>query len=236
MRRLSLLMLMFVLFVAQPALAKAGAKQARQETAVPNVFLSSPVGGQALQGVVAIDGNTAVAMFQTTTLAFTYHGDTTGAWFLIHESDSPIAYDTIAQWDTTTITDGDYDLRLTISLTDGSQVWADVYGLRVRNYSPVETDTPVPPTATIAPPATLAGDTQEAASPTPSVTQTATRTASPVPPTITPLPTNPVEFSQSTLLNTVGKGALTALGLFTLLGIYLAGRNLLKRPRRKRKS
>ena len=235
MRRASLLMLIFALFSVQPALARVGARQPRQENATPNVFLSAPLGGQALQGLVTIQGNTAVAMFQSASLAFAYSGDTTGAWFLIHESDAPVAYGILAQWDTTTITDGNYDLRLSVSLTDGSQVAASVQGLRVRNYSAVETVTPVPPTPSPTPPATLAGETLVPSSPTLTATSTTTATVTPIPPTITPLPTNPAELSQGTMLNTLGKGGLAALGLFALLGSYLAGRSLLNRPPKQRK-
>lgn len=234
MRRASFLMLIFVLFCTQAALAGEEVSQTRQETAAPNVFLSSPMGGQALQGVVTIEGNSAIAMFQSASLTFSYTGDTTGARFFIHENDAPVAYDILAQWDTTTITDGNYDLYLTVLRTDGSQISASVEGLRVRNYSAVETDTPTP----LAPSATPAGETLvpvEIASPTTTTTPIPTATDTPIPPTITPLPTNPAEITQAIMLNTLGKGGLAALGLFALLGSYLAIQSILKRPRKQRK-
>jgi hypothetical protein len=95
MRHASLLMLLIALFIVHPVLASVGVMPARQETATPNVLLSSPVGGQALQGVVVIQGNTAVANFQSASLAFSYSGDATGTWFLIMESEAPV-HDTIA--------------------------------------------------------------------------------------------------------------------------------------------
>lgn len=38
--------------------------------------------------------------------------------------------------------------------------------------------------------------------------------------TPTPLPPNPMEISRQDLLNSMGKGALAAIGLFALMGIY----------------
>ena len=229
MRRLSLFMLLIVLFYVQPALAKTRAIPPRQAAATPLVLISSPVGGQALQGQVEILGTSAVENFLSGSLAFAYHDDPTGTWFLILETDAGVTNGTLAQWDTTTITDGDYDLRLLVTLADGSQVSSFIDGLRVRNYSAVETDTPVPPTHTPTSLPITPGAT-EADTPTPSPTVTSTASVTPVPPTVTPLPTNPAELSQATLLTTLGKGALVTVALFALLGAYLAVRLIQHRP------
>jgi hypothetical protein len=238
MRHASLLMLLIALFNVHPALASVGVMPARQETATPNVLLSSPMGGQALQGVVAIRGNTAVASFQSASLAFSYSGDATGTWFLIIESEAPVAYDIIAQWDTTTITDGNYDLHLSVRLTDGSQFSVTVEGLRVRNYSAVEADTATPPAPSATPSPPTQGETIEStqAAPTLTATTTTTATVTPNPPTITPLPPNPAELSQADIVNTFSKGGAAALALFALLGVYLAGRAVLRRPRKPREN
>lgn len=233
MRRLSLLILCITLFSLQPTFARVGAEPARQDTALPNVFITAPTGGQALQGQVEVTGNSAVANFQSASLSFSYHDDPTGTWFLILESDAPVAYGTLGMWDTTTISDGDYDLRLSVALADDSLVNASVAGLRVRNYTAIETDTPTPPAPTATTLATTpveANVTVEIPSATPSPTITATATQTPVLPTITPLPTNPAELSESAILSTLGKGGLAALGVFALLGIYLGGRAILRRP------
>jgi hypothetical protein len=178
--------------------------------------------------LVAIDGNTAVANFASTSLAFTYHGNPAGNWFVIMESDAPVAYGTIAQWDTTTITDGNYDLRMIVTLTDSSQFTTIVEGLRVRNYSPVESDTPTPQVASATPLPPTPGETSQP-TPSPSSTITATATVTPIRPSITPLPTNPLEISRSDILDTLGKGGLVTISFFIILGSYLAGRALLNR-------
>jgi hypothetical protein len=228
MRRLSLLIfLSAALFLARPASAGEGGDLAPQVTNLPNVYINAPYPGQALQGSVPIEGNTNIPGFTAAYLTFAYTANPTGTWFLIYETTSPVAAGTLTQWDTTTITDGNYDLRIIVTLEDGSQLTAYVYGLRVRNYSPIETNTPtVPPTAI---PSTPGEAPPPTSTPIPSPTSTASPT--PVPPTPTPLPRNPAELSQQTILTSLGKGVLTALGLFAGLGIYLAARS----ARRKRK-
>ncbi len=184
----------------------------------PGVHLQSPRGGEALQGSVPILGNTDVEGFQSASLFFGYQGDSTHTWFLIAQSDQPVKDGTLAQWDTTTITDGDYDLRLRVTRSDGSQEVANVEGLRVRNYSAIETSTPPPvtPTAT-----SLPGETVV---PTKSVTS--------APPTGTPFPPNPAQITTLDVAGSMGKGALAILGLFALLGVYQGIRSLGKKHKR----
>jgi hypothetical protein len=171
----------------------------------PALSIRSPVAGQAMQGSVSIEGNSSVPGFVSAELAFAYAGDPTGTWFLIAEPNEPVQDGILAQWDTGAITDGDYDLRLRVSLEDGSHVESLVPGLRVRNYTPVETDTPTPVTPTLT---QLPGETP-AVTPTPEIR-----------PSATPLPPNPAEVTRGDILRSLGKGALAILGLFALLGAY----------------
>lgn len=191
-------------------------------TPAPGVRLQSPKGGQALQGSVPILGNTDVAGFQSASLYFGYRNDPTHTWFLIAQSDQAVKDGSLAQWDTTTITDGDYDLRLIVTLDDGSQEIANVAGLRVRNYSVVETNTPTPvaPTATPVP-----GNT---AIPT----ITTTPSATPVAPTGTPFTPNPAQINSMDIASSMGKGALAIIGLFALMGAYQGVRSLGKKRRK----
>jgi hypothetical protein len=169
-----------------------------------------PLGGQALQGGLPIEGHIPAAGFAGAELSFAYQVDAPQTWFLIAEliqiPDNPV----LAQWDTTTITDGIYTLRLVVTHVDGSRSSASVTGLRVRNYSPVETNTPtaVTPSATPEP-----GDT-----PVPSATPSPTITSVPLTPT--PLPPNPAQIDQLDILITMGKGGLAILGFLSLLGLY----------------
>jgi PTH1 family peptidyl-tRNA hydrolase len=194
------LSLLFILLaLARPAGAQPLARAALQATP-PVVTLSAPLPGQVLQGKVPITGNTAIEGFQSIELTFAYANNPTGTWFLILYSSLPVADGLLAQWDTTTITDGDYTLRLVVRLADGSQQTLTLPGLRVRNYTPIETDTPPPPvpSATPAP--------GQAPIQPPTATLPATATA--LPPTPTALPTNPAEVSTLALARTLGIGAL----------------------------
>lgn len=174
-------------------------------TEKPELTIRAPISGQALQGSVAIEGKIAASGFVSSELAFAYAGDPTGTWFLIAEAAEPVQDGVIAQWDTSAITDGDYNLRLRVLLEDGSHAETVVPGLRVRNYTPIETDTPTPvtPTATLLP-----GDT-------PVVTATPRAL-----PSASPLPANPAEVSSQDILLSMGKGALAIAGLFALMGVY----------------
>jgi hypothetical protein len=184
------------------------AKPTETPTLTPSAAILAPLAGQAVQGRVPVLVNTAAQDFQVAELYFGYAGDPTGTWFLIAQSSEPVMAAEAGTWDTSLITDGDYDLRLVVFLEDGNQVEMVVRGLRVRNYSPVETDTPTPiiPTDT----------------PLPGELPTSTATLQPtVTPTSTPLPTNPAEMTGAEIARSLSRGALAAVGAFALLGAYI---------------
>jgi hypothetical protein len=133
-------------------------------------------------GNIEVSVNTAVEGFVSAELLFGYTNNPTNTWFLISQSDAPIENGVLTNWDTTVISDGNYDLKLTVSLQDSTQISTVIPGVRVRNYSPIEPDTPTPITPTLT---QVPGDT-----PMPTITPTPTIT--PIPPTPTPLPTIPL--------------------------------------------
>ena len=186
------------------------------------VILGTPLPGQALQGVVVITGNTAVPGFAGAELAFSYADDPTDTWFLIATSTAPVENGPLADWDTSTITDGDYTLRLTVTFADTTQISLSVTGLRVRNYTSIETDTPTPPPPSATP---LPGTPLP---PTASPTATALPSATLPPPTPTPLPTNPAVLSLKDIGTTLGTGAGIGIGGLGLLGLYLYLRQTLR--------
>jgi hypothetical protein len=172
------------------------------------IEISSPLPGQALQGVVSIVGSNVLDHFKSAELAFGYssHQDT---WFLIQTIDKPVFNNILAQWDTTTISDGSYRLRLLVTRSDDSQITTIIEGLRLRNYSTIETETPTPVTtgaATLMPKPAL-----NAATVTPPLAYTL------VP--ATPLPTNPSQLTFVDVKNNLGKSAVAILGLFALIAI-----------------
>jgi hypothetical protein len=174
-------------------------------------IITAPAPDAPLLGQVAITGSTAIAGLQSWVLEFGYAEDPTKTWFLIAEGDQPIENDILADWDTTTITDGNYHLRLTV--WDGAaQTSQHVIAVRVRNYTAIETATAPPVTAT-------------PADSTPRATLAPSRPAV----TLTPLPTNPAELTPQDLAASAQAGIVVIIAAFGLLGIYLYLRQLSRR-------
>jgi len=185
------------------------------------VEITAPSPGTPLQGTVSIEGSTIVEDFISWEITFGYANDSSGTWFLITEGEDQISEGELIQWDTTTITDGDYNLRLTVYLHGGRREHFLLNNLRVRNYSPIETVTPTP---------TLTS-TPFTETPRPSLTPTSTSqpTNTTIPNTPTPLPTNPATITQTNINNSLIRGAAGALAAFVMVGLYLSIKRLIRR-------
>jgi hypothetical protein len=192
--------------------------QAQGATITPGamIVIISPAPGQALQGTVLILAETEFDVPTSVNLSFSYRDDPRGTWFLIQEFQDVGQQELGFEWDTTTITDGDYTIRLSADTEQGEHS-AQIQGLRVRNYTAVETSTPIP-TSTPAPQGTLA----------PTITPTRTETA--IPPSATALPPNPAQITTDDIWNSIITGALIILGLFGILGV---SQHIRKRSRKK---
>jgi hypothetical protein len=173
------------------------------------VSILSPLPGNAVRGSVPILVDTATEGFFSAELTFSYDSDKTGTLFLIDQSFESTADGVMTEWDTTTLTDGTYDLRLVVLLANGNGYTSVVPALRVRNYSPIETDTPTP-SPTSAPQAT----------PMPSIT--ASPTATQIPPTPTPLPPNPLQITQQDIWTNLLRGAAGGFAAIILAGLYIS--------------
>ncbi|OGN92289.1 MAG: hypothetical protein A2Y88_10090 [Chloroflexi bacterium RBG_13_48_10] len=179
-----------------------------------NGEISMPIAGQVVQGAVIIKGNTSVDGFLSCEIDFAYASDPSQSWFLVQESTSPVLESILAIWDTSVITDGDYNLRLLINQAGDSQEIIEITRLHVRNYTPIETQTPAPTKAYI--------DSINAISKmTASPLVTSTAMANFAPPSQTALPANPSEISAAQVGLTFAKGVAVALGIFSILGAYL---------------
>lgn len=194
----------FCLVICLPSLTV----EAQAPTPIPasQVEFDSPVPGQVLQGTVLIIVKTHFGAAEGVKVSFAYQDDPRDTWFVIHEEQNVDQQEFSFEWDTTTITDGDYDLRLVASTSD-SEYQAIVPGLRVRNYSAVETNTPVP-TSTMGPQDTSAASSAVSIPLTPAL------------PTATSLPTNPAQITRTEISYSILKGALITLVLFAVLGSY----------------
>jgi hypothetical protein len=176
-----------------------------------NPEITSPQDGEVLQGSVIISGSSQIEGFQSADIAFAYDADATSSWFLLNESLEPIEGGELTIWDTTIISDGNYRLRLSVKLEDGTVRETLIRGLRIRNYSLIETATPEPVMLVIA----------ETSTPV-----IATRT--PISPPAE-LPPNPVLVTHQMIQATVVQGIFITLVVFGVVGIYLALKKLIQR-------
>jgi len=182
------------------------------------IRIDAPASGGILRGVVNITGTSAVDGFFASELSFAYASDTTNTWFLIFSTDQPVADGLLAAWDTNLLTDGDYVLRLRVTLQDGTVLETLVTGLRVRNLSPTETATLVltsTPAETSVPSPLY---------PTPMTLPTATPRESPIPtlrPTPTPLPPNPASVTSAQITFFLARGLIITLFTFLVIALFL---------------
>ncbi|MFZ5856186.1 MAG: hypothetical protein ACOYZ6_05085 [Chloroflexota bacterium] len=192
----------------------------RPVQAQTSIRITAPASGDVLQGLVNIMGTSAVNGFLSSELAFAYASDitpeagSTSTWFLIYQTDSPVTDGLLAAWDTSFVTDGDYNLRLRVTLEDGSILESLVTGLRIRNQLPTETSAPTPTLEPIAtdefvPPATPLP-------PTPQPAPTSTRL-----PTPTPLPPNPASLTDSQIYSFLLRAILATFLAFIIIAIIL---------------
>lgn len=164
--------------------------------------ITSPQAGQALQGAVLVAGKTDLKGFQSADVSYSYTRGN-GSWFLIGQSREAVEDGKLAVWDTTTITDGDYLLRVQVFMDNGSVV-EKIIQVRVRNYSPIETETPQP----------TVGSMEAKATTTP--TSTPYRQ-----PTPTHLPENPAIVTVESLAASLRCGIILAILAFLGLGVYV---------------
>lgn len=209
MLNLSIVMKRFLLTLTVLLILPVRRAHAQNENAL---VILSPEIGKIVQGTVDIIGTVTILGFSSYELAFTYEGDTTNTWFNISSSTTPVFEGELGTWDTTTITDGDYILRLQVSLLDGSVQQTTISGLRVRNYTAVPTATPEPTPTSISP---LIAPTAQL------IVSVAEATATLSLPTPTRLPSNPAGLGIPSITTALGRGALLVLLLFLSFGLLL---------------
>jgi hypothetical protein len=196
------LLISLVLFLAQTA----------------DISIVSPKAGDVLRGQVNVVGNMDVPNFASAELAFSYATNPADSWFTIQTFPQPVHAEnpTLATWDTTTLTDGDYILHLRIFLQDGSTQDVVVSDLKIRNDVPL-------PTVTLT---TTATSDSIGLNPIPlsSTEGPATiqpPTALPTFPSPTPLPANPASVTSTSIYSNFARGGLITLVLFAFFSLIL---------------
>ena len=175
--------------------------------------ITSPAPEEVLRGEVTIAGSMAIPNFVFAQLDFAYASASqpTDTWFSIQTFSQPIADSTLAVWDTTSISDGGYVLRLRVTLEDGTFQEVRV-PVAVMNDIPLSTPTAVPPTSTPEIVVQIPTSFLLAASPTPTDRPR---------PTPSMLPPNPASLGQDEIYGSLGRGALVMIGLFIFAGIIV---------------
>lgn len=203
-----------VLFVVI-AIVLAGLISGSQSLSTPEII--QPDAGAAILGMVNITGITAYPGFVSAEIDFGYMDDLTDTWFLLGQVLETAEEATLIVWDTTTIPDGNYRLRLRVFLSDGQVVQDVVEGIRVRNYSVIETSTPAP----------AMDESETAVTPLPTVTPTQKPTA--LRQTATMLPPNPAEIPFDSWVSSLKTGSVVAVLVLVGIGLILAVRSRLRR-------
>ena len=178
----------------------------------PPLAITAPLAGDVLRGEITITGTTDIENFLSAQLDFTYASNPAGNWFTLQTVSQPVLDSALAIWNTASISDGDYILRLRVNLTDGTFQEVTV-PVKVQNDTPISTPTLEPETAT--------PDSITVQIPTPFLLA-ASPTPTEVPrPTPSALPTNPVSLNQNEIYASLGRGALVIIGLFIFAGLII---------------
>ena len=176
-----------------------------------SLAITSPAPEEVLRSEVTITGSTDIPNFIFAQLDFAYAANPTDTWFNIQMFSQPVVDSMLAVWSTTSISDGDYVLRLRVTLEDGT--FQDVMvPVAVMNDVPLSTSTAIPPTSTAEIAVQIPTPFLLAASPTPTDLPR---------PTPTMLPPNPASLGQNAIYGSLGRGALVMVGLFVLAGLIV---------------
>ena len=170
--------------------------------------IHAPAAGQTLQGKVDISGTADAPNFASAELAFAYVSGPADNWFTIQTFAQPVLDAALASWDTSLISDGDYNLRLRVTSLDGSFQDVIVADLHVRNYTTV---TPASAAMTETSTALPTLPSAEAA-----LTEAPTQTPHPTP---TQLPPNPASLTAAEIYASVWRGAFVIAFLFIAFGL-----------------
>ncbi|GAB4551398.1 MAG: hypothetical protein OHK0023_18280 [Anaerolineae bacterium] len=182
-------------------------------------IITSPQAGASLVGVVTVQGSAFSPNFVRYRLEYAFIAPNVELqWLPIVEIAQEVTNNTLALWDTSSISDGEYQLRLRVFLRDGSTLQTVVQNLRVVNRSATPLPTPLSP-ATEQPPTAFP---TPGASPTSSIAQ---------PPTSAPRATPQTALVSTPASSGSGRGSnisaqfaavVSALQGAFCLGVYLA--------------
>ena len=171
------------------------------------IEIFDPVPGSAVQGLLQIIGTININALDFYRLEFSSQNSQPKTWFLINENDMTITNEVIGEWDTSVLTDGNYDLRLTVFRQSGESTVELIENIRIRNYTAIETNTPPPTNDVSFPIATVES------------VRTTTPTAIIMPSPTSP-PPNPAGVDQTSIANAVIIGGVIGGAGVLLMALY----------------
>lgn len=186
--------------------------------------VTAPLEGAVVSGIVPILGTATDPRFQRYELAFGYDPNPTDTWFSIGEPGaSQIANDVLGRWDTTSLVDGTYVLRLRVYWSERDFLETFVRRVRIQNATPTAT------------PAAIETATPRPTEVTTFTSPAGTQPAIALPPTSTPRPTpgqpgiigggsSPTiatRLNARLIADAFLNGVRLTLIIFALLGVYV---------------
>ncbi|NOZ72368.1 MAG: hypothetical protein GXP38_10740 [Chloroflexi bacterium] len=193
--------------------------------------ISYPPETELVRGVVDIRGTATHPDFWKYELAAAPYG--TQNWFNITVSEIPVQDGVLGSWNTQTVPDGTYTLRLRVVHRDGNYDEFKVQRILVANSLPTETPTPeISPTPTVTPTpipptATPVFITPEIPTPTPAATPTPTSLAAADNGNSGSGGENsPLQLAQQAVRGFL-RGASIVLAIFLAVGFFFGVKNLL---------
>lgn len=222
-KSLSVPLLFLFLFVQSTMLLQA-APPVHPLPQEPVWEITSPVANARLRGTIEIRGSAYLGeIFQFYKVEYQPVGAPPDQWVVIRFDTKQVRDGLLGSWDTTTVPDGTYYLKLTVVKLDGNYEWTSPRQVVVANAeptvtaTPTETPTPTPTVVLITPTVVVVQPTVVRFTPTP--TLVVTRTPLPEVPSSITLPDMGIVF------NSVLFGALVAGALFAFIIIV----NLIRR-------
>ena len=170
-----------------------------QATTSPTI--SYPGEGEVVEGIVEIRGSVPDENFASAKLSYAYDGENAEDWFLISNIDAPTQDEVLGVWDTTTITDGTYQIRLRVREISGEKKDVIVTGIQVANYSRSEANLDEMVTTVTEVPSTQVTMQSIESNPT-------------------TLPANPATITTTDLRHTALTGLLIGVGLVMLVVLW----------------
>jgi hypothetical protein len=192
--------------------------------------ITNPPNNAVVSGVMQLTGSADSPTFQFYVVDVAPEPLTGDQWGTVGAThDTPVINGILETWDTTTVPDGSYTLRLRVVKVDGNYSEFFTQQIVVANTQPIPTDTPIPVQATALPTVT---PTDLPPTPTIAIEQPIVDTPTPRPVATSPPLEDPDEnsslvptvtgFSLAPLQNACFYGAGIMLSVFVLFGFLAA--------------